>query len=267
MTGPSIFAASKPLIGMVHLLPLPGSPGWQGSMHDVLERGARDADALVRAGFDGLMVENFGDSPFLPTGVAPETIAALAVVAAALRSRFELPLGINVLRNDAAAALAIATVVGAGFIRVNVHTGAMLTDQGWIEGRAHETLRARARLNSEVLICADVLVKHAIPPAGSSLSQVARETHERGSADILIVSGIGTGAPTEPSDIESVKAAVPSAPLWIGSGVNARNVRAMLEVADGAIVGTSIKQEGVASNAVDPQRAVELVRAARGLPL
>src|SRR5687767_9268450 len=154
------FGHAKPLIGMVHLQPLPGSPGWRGSFSAVLERAIRDADILAEAGFDGIMVENFGDAPFLPGRVAPETIAAVAVVAASLRSQFELPLGVNVLRNDGAAALAIAAVVGARFIRVNVHTGAMLTDQGWIEGRAHETLRLRASLNAQIAICADVMVKH-----------------------------------------------------------------------------------------------------------
>ena len=267
MTGPPVFANAKPLIGMVHLLPLPGSPGWQGSMHDVLERALRDSDALVRAGFDGLMVENFGDTPFLPVRVAPETVAALTLVAGAIGSRFDLPLGINVLRNDAAAALAIAAVVGARFIRVNVHTGAMLTDQGWLEGRAHETLRARARLNAQIAVCADVFVKHAVPPAGADIGEAARDTFERGGADVLIVSGRATGAEIEWGDLDKVKSAASGATLWVGSGVTANNARALLERADGAIVGTAIKLEGHVNNAVDPQLATKLVRAARGLPL
>ena len=260
------FRHPKPLIGMVHLQPLPGSPGWRGSVGIVLERALRDAGVLAQAGFDGLMIENFGDTPFLPERVEPETIATVAVIADRLRVSTDLPLGINMLRNDARAALAIAAVTGASFIRVNVHTGAMLTDQGWIEGRAHETLRARASLGAQIAICADVMVKHALPPAGADLAQLAADTFERGQADVLIVSGIATGATTERSDIDTVKKAVPNAPVWIGSGLNATNAAALLAVADGAIVGSAIKADGHASNAADPRRAAELVRAARSLP-
>jgi uncharacterized protein len=260
------FQHAKPLIGMVHLQPLPGSPGWGGSLGAVIEAALRDADVLANAGFDGLMIENFGDTPFLPERVAPETIASIAIVADRLGARIALPFGVNVLRNDARAALAIAAVTGASFIRVNVHTGAMLTDQGWIEGRAHETLRARATLQAEIAICADVMVKHALPPAGADLAQIAADTFERGQADVLIVSGIATGATTQRADIETVKKAVPNAPVWIGSGLNSANAAALLSVADGAIVGSAIKADGHASSGTDPRRAAELVRAARALP-
>jgi membrane complex biogenesis BtpA family protein len=198
--------------------------------------------------------------------VHAETIASVAVIADRLRERTDLPLGINILRNDARAALAIAAVTGASFIRVNVHTGAMLTDQGWIEGRAHETLRLRASLNPNIVICADVMVKHALPPAGADLCQLAADTFERGRADVLIVSGKATGAATNPEDISTVKRAVPDAPVWIGSGLTPTNVHALLKLADGGIAGSAIKADGHARNAVDPRRAAELVRAARALP-
>jgi uncharacterized protein len=260
------FRSAKPLIGMVHLLPLPGSPAWGGSLREVLDRALLDAQILADTGYDGLIVENFGDTPFLPDHVHAETIAGVAVIADRLRERIDLPLGINILRNDARAALAVAAVTGASFIRVNVHTGAMLTDQGWIEGRAHETLRLRAALDSQIAICADVMVKHALPPAGADLSQLAADTFVRGRADVLIVSGTATGAATDPADISAVKNAVPGAPVWIGSGVTPANVYALLKLADGAIVGSAIKADGHASKPVDPRRAAELVRAARALP-
>ena len=129
MSIPVEFASGKPLIGMVHLLPLPGSPRWSGRMDQVIERALRDADALIGAGFDGLLLENLGDTPFWPAQVEPETVAAMSVVADRLRNHSELPLGINVLRNDARAAIAIAKATDAVFIRVNVHTGAAATDR------------------------------------------------------------------------------------------------------------------------------------------
>ncbi|HSL70376.1 MAG TPA: BtpA/SgcQ family protein [Longimicrobiales bacterium] len=262
---PVEFASGKPLIGMVHLLPLPGSPRWSGRMDQVIERALRDAAALIGAGFDGLLLENLGDTPFWPAQVEPETIAAMSVVADRLRNHSELPLGINVLRNDARAAIAIAGATGAAFIRVNVHTGAMLTDQGWIEGRAAETLRTRARLDATVAICADVLVKHAIAPPGADLVQVAVDTVERGLADVLIITGAATGAPTDPDRATRIKQALPHVPVWIGSGVTAETVRQLLAVADGAIVGSSIKIDGHTGNPVDAARAADLVKAARAL--
>jgi membrane complex biogenesis BtpA family protein len=262
---PEVFANRKPLIGMVHLLPLPGSPRWSGSLDRVIDRAMRDADALSRAGFDALLVENLGDAPYWPTQVEPETIAAMSVIADRLRNHSALPLGINVLRNDARAAIAVACTTGASFIRVNVHTGAMLTDQGWIEGRAAETLRVRAHLDSAVAICADVMVKHATPPAGADLVQLAADTWERGLADVLIVSGAATGAPTDPGRVVRIKKALPNVPVWIGSGVTASTARHLLAVADGAIIGSSVKIGGNPTNAVDPGRAADLVKAARAL--
>jgi membrane complex biogenesis BtpA family protein len=248
---------------MVHLLPLPGSPGWAGSFDDVIRRALQDAEALARAGFDAILVENFGDMPFRSEQVDPATTAAMAVVIDRIRARVSLPIGVNVLRNDALSALAIAAVTSAAFIRVNVHTGAMLTDQGWITGRADQTLRLRAQLGAPVAICADVLVKHAIAPAGADPAAVAQDTALRGRADVLIVSGSATGSGPDPRRLAAVKDAVPDRPIWVGSGLSPDNASALLGIADGAIVGTYLKQDGLAQNPVDPARARALVQATK----
>jgi membrane complex biogenesis BtpA family protein len=258
-----IFASTRPLIGMVHLPPLPGAPGWDGSMRAVLDRAVADAATLAEAGFDGLLVENFGDAPFHPGTVPPETTAALAVAVAAVRRMVGLPVGVNALRNDARAALAVSAATGAVFIRVNVHTGALLTDQGWIEGRAHDTLRERARLGLECAILADVLVKHATPPAGTDIASVARDTWNRGLADALVVSGPETGSATPLDRVHAVRDAVPEASIWIGSGLNPANAAALLAVADGGIVGSAVQREGRAGAGVDPERARRLVATVR----
>ena len=256
-------SARNVLVGMVHVLPLPGSPAWAGSMAAVLERALRDASVLAEAGFDALLIENFGDAPFYPDHVPSETIAGLTAVAARVANATALPFGINVLRNDAPAALAIAAVTGGVFVRVNVHTGALLADQGWLTGRAHETVRLRRQLDSSVAICADVLVKHAITPPGADLLEVARDTHKRGAADVLIVSGRATGAAADPERVRVIKNDMPSVPVWIGSGVRTDNVGSFLELADGVIVGTSIKVNEQANGPVDAERAAALVAAAR----
>jgi membrane complex biogenesis BtpA family protein len=168
--------SAKPIIGMVHLPPLPGSPRYEGSVAAVIEHATAQARALQDGGVDAIMVENFGDAPFFAESLPPLTISALTLAVAEISRATSLPLGVNALRNDAAAALSIAACTGAQLIRVNVHTGAMLTDQGWINGRAAETLRLRAQLQARVAIAADVMVKHAVSPAGLSIEAAARDT-------------------------------------------------------------------------------------------
>lgn len=233
-------------------------------MERVLNRARADAAALAEGGADAALVENIGDAPFYPGPLPPETVAALAVAARAVAAETGIPLGINALRNDAAAALAVAAATGAAFIRVNVHTGAMVTDQGWLEGRAHETLRARERLAPQAAIVADVLVKHAVPPPGLTLERAARDTWERGLADALIISGAGTGEATAVADLERARQAVPGAPLLAGSGATPETVRALLDVADGVIVGTALERDGVPGGPVEVERVRRLVEAARG---
>ncbi len=232
-------------------------------MEAVLERALRDASALEDAGLDGVLVENFGDVPFHGGAVPPETVAALARVTAAVVEAVDVPVGVNVLRNDARAALGVAVAAGARFIRVNVHTGIMWTDQGAVEGAAAETLRTRAALGHPVAILADVLVKHATPPPGLEAAADARDAWHRGLADGLLVTGAATGHPTDDALLAQVREAVPDAPVWVASGVTVETVRATLEQADGAIVGTDLTRGGAAGSGVDPQRAKALVEAAR----
>lgn len=253
----------KALIGMVHLDALPGAPASSHSLRYITDLACADACALRDAGFDAIMIENFGDAPFRATRVDPHTVACMTVVVRAVRECVGVPIGVNMLRNDAPAALAVATVTGAGFIRINVHCGVYATDQGIIEGRADETLRYRSLLGSTVAIAADVHVKHARPISTEDIASAAEETAYRGRADALIVSGTGTGKPTDLADLRTVRAAVPDRPLIVGSGATSETVRELLAVADAIIVGTSIKQGGRTTAPVDAARARALVAAAR----
>lgn len=255
------------LVGMVHLLPLPGSPRFGGSIDEVVDNAVDDARVLTDAGFPALMIENFGDAPFYAETVPAETVAAMAVAVAA-SSVEGVPFGVNVLRNDAQSALAIAAATGAAFIRVNVLTGTMYTDQGPIVGRAAEVLRDRDRLCPGVEIWADVLVKHATAPAGLGTRQAVEDTVERGLADAVIISGAGTGAEPSMATAREIRGAAPiGTRVVVGSGASAANLDALLEVADTVIVGSSIKFDGDARNRPDPLRAKSLVETAaqRGL--
>jgi membrane complex biogenesis BtpA family protein len=254
----------RTLIGMVHLPPLPGSPRWNGSMDAATAAALADARALVEAGLEALVLENHGDAPFTPGRVEASTVAAMSVIAVAIRRELPgVPMGINVLKNDARSALAVACAVGAAFIRVNVHFGAVVADQGIVQTDAYATLRDRRLLDADVRIFADVQGKHAVPLAPVEIEQEARDLVNRGLVDALVVSGRATGEPTAIADLKRVRSAVGAVPLLVGSGVTPDSVAELLSIADGAIVGTSVKRDGVVRNPVDPARARALVAAAR----
>jgi uncharacterized protein len=259
----SFLSKTKALIGVVHLKPLPGSPRWGGNLQALIDFAVADARAYERGGARAIFVENFGDVPFTKSNVGPETIAAMTAAGCAIRAAVKLPIGFNVLRNDAQAALALCATCDGDFIRVNVHTGAMLTDQGLIEGDAFNTVRYRDRIRPNAEIFADVHVKHAVPLGDWTLEDSAHDTVERGLADALIVSGVGTGQSADMADVELVRRACPNTKLLLGSGVNAKNVKDYLSFADGVIVGSSLKKDGKLANPVDPKRVAALVKAMR----
>jgi membrane complex biogenesis BtpA family protein len=257
-----IFQARKPLIGMIHLLPLPGSPKYsEEGMPRALDAALRDAEALQNGGFDGLLVENYGDSPFKPAPTDPETVASMTAIGREISTQVELPLGVNVLRNGAIAALAIARAVRARFIRVNVFTESLLTDQGIIDACAHEVMRYRSRIDAtEVRVFADVRSKHAAPLVSRPVEESARDAAYRGMADALIVTGPHTGAEPDRGQFRRIRGSVPDRPVLIGSGLSKRNAVRLLREADGAVVGTSLKKNGVIEGPIDEARVKDLVK-------
>lgn len=218
----------------------------------------QDAAALLEGGFGALMVENYHDIPFHSGRAPAETVAAMAVVIGALAVEFpRVPLGVNVLRNDVASALAIAAATGAGFVRVNVHTGAAVTDQGTIEGQAWHTLRLRRQLQAEkVAILADLRVKHARPLAERPLAEEAQDLRLRGLADAVIITGAATGSGASPEELAQARAALPDCPLLVGSGLAVGNLGDFFPVADACIVGSSLKL-------VDPESGLPMVSSAK----
>ncbi len=251
----------KPLIGMVHLKPLPGSYLYDGDLDGIVEAALRDARTIEKAGFDAVMVENFGDVPF-PKYVDKTTVAAFTAVAKAIRDEISLPLGINVLRNDGIAAYSIAYAVKADFIRVNVLSGVAYTDQGVIEGIAHELARLRKLLPSRIKVFADVHVKHAVH--FGDFEDSLRDTVERGLADAVVVSGKATGKPVDIEKLALAKRISP-VPVLVGSGTTYDNLPRLWSYADGFIVGTWIKRDGRVENEVSLERARKLVDLAKNL--
>ncbi|MCY7321772.1 MAG: BtpA/SgcQ family protein [Phormidesmis sp. CAN_BIN36] len=258
-----VFKTPNPIIGVVHLLPLPTSPRWGGSLKAIIDRAEQEATALAAGGVDGIMVENFFDAPFPKDRVDPAVVSAMTVVTQRLMNLVTLPIGINVLRNDAQSAFAIAACVQAQFIRVNVWTGIMATDQGMIEGRAHEMLRYRRELGCDVKVFADVLVKHARPLGSPNLTTAVQDTIERGLADAVILSGWATGNPPSLEDLEIASVAAHGTPVLIGSGADWENIHKLMTAADGVIVSSSLKRQGKREQAIDPIRVSRFVEATR----
>lgn len=259
----SIFNTPYPIIGVVHLLPLPTSARWAGNLQTVIDRAEQEATALAAGGVDGIIVENFFDAPFAKDRVDPATISAMTLVLDRVMSLITIPVGLNVLRNDARSALAIASCLNCPFIRVNVLTGVMATDQGIIEGQAYELMRYRRELGTNTAILADVMVKHARPVGMPDLRTAVKDTIERGLADAIILSGATTGHPPSYEELEISREVAPDTPILLGSGSTCDNISQLLKIADGSIVASSLKRNGNINESIDPIRVAQFVETAR----
>jgi len=253
---------TKQIIGVIHLLPLPGSPCESHSFEHVIERALFDAQALQKGGVELVIIENFGDAPFVRGCVDPHVVSMMTVIGMKIRE-MGLEVGVNVLRNDAQAAIAIASAIGASLIRVNVHTGAAWTDQGLIQGDAYQTLLYKKQLGvaaETIRIAADIMVKHATPAGTRNMLDAAKDTVYRGRADSIIVTGAATGAIIDIQELIDLRTALPDASILIGSGVNADNIVEIMKHADGAIVGTYFHTASDLSKPLDVNRVRTLMR-------
>lgn len=255
-------------IGVIHLAPLPGSPGALGksptqALESALKTAVVEAKSLESIGFSGLIVENFGDAPFFPETVPAETIASMGQIAREVVRAVKIPVGINVLRNDCRSALAIAATSGASFIRINVLSGIAATDQGMIQGRAAEWIRFRDQFCPEVRILADVLVKHARTLSATDVDLAVEEVGLRAHADGVIVTGPTTGRAMDRAFLKKAyeAASAHQIPLWVGSGTTLDTLPWMLENSDGLIVGSALRRDGKAGAPLDSARMKKLFSA------
>ncbi len=248
---------------------MPGDPGYRGGGFGAVEaRAQTDAQALVRGGVSGLIIENFGSAPFIKgtegDRTPPHHVAIMATLARMVKDKYALPVGINCLRNDAVSAIGIAAATNADFVRVNVHTGTYVTDQGIIEGEAAKSMRYRASIGATVSIYADVLVKHASPLTNLSATRATKEALGRGGAHAVIVTGGRSGGPVDVHVAREVRAAAGDKPVIIGSGLTPDNAASLVAYADAAIVGTYFKENGEIDAPVDEARVRDLVESTRG---
>lgn len=257
-----LFTVPKPIIGVVHLAPLPGAPRYEGeSVEEVYRAGIRDAQALAEGGVDGLMIENAFDLPFAhPKRIGHETVAALTAAGVRITDAVDVPIGITCVANGAIPGLAVAKAIGARWVRVNQWANAYVGNEGLINGPAGEALRYRSFIRGKgIKTLADVHVKfgsHAIT-ADRSLPEQASDA-EFFDADVLIASGERTGSPTQPAEVKAIRGGT-TLPVLIGSGLDATTCAGLLSVADGAIVGSWLKEQGEWWRPVDPERVRQLM--------
>lgn len=261
------------LVGVVHLPPLPGSPRNRATALACAKLAAADAAVLAASGYDAIIVENFGDAPFFGGAVPNVTVASMtACVLAAREAARGVSLGVNVLRNDASAALSVAVATSANFVRINVHTGARVTDQGVVQGDAASTMRLRRALDADAIeVWADVDVKHSATLGGARpLAQEVEDLTLRGLADAVLVTGEGTGKGVDREKLAVVRAAARGqvrAPVYVASGASIDTLGALAAACDGVIVGSALRASGRPGGPIDPTRArafAEAFRAAFG---
>jgi len=254
-------ARRRTLIGVVHLQALPGSPRSARSLREIRLAAVNDAKAYFKADCDGVIVENFGDVPFLRDSVPAVVVASMTALALAVKDvAASRPVGVNVLRNAACDALAVATGAELDFIRVNVLTSVSVADQGLIEGDAARLMRQRRELAPDVAVLADLRVKHAAPLREGDLDVEVEELTQRALADVVLVTGKTTGRAPSEQHLTSVVAAAGATPVMVASGISADSVH-QFAAAAGYVVGSSLKRGGVLAAPVDPKRVAALRKA------
>ena len=261
-----IFGTRKPIIGMVHLEPLPGSPRHTGmSMKEISDRALEEAHILKNGGVHGAIIENFGDYMFLKK-VGPEVVSAMTYVATNIAREIpDLPLGLCVLQSDAISGMAIANTVGAKFIRVPYYAETYVVDAGLMDSVAAEVLRYRKFLNADIKIFADVHIKHGYPLSQRPIGESAQDLEHRGMADAILVTGKATGAQTSADDVKEVKMAVHKTPVIVASGVDEVNVASYKDYADGVILGTRIKKDNNTEAPTDPEKVKSFMKAVKAV--
>lgn len=253
------FGVSKPIIGMIHLKPLPGSPIYDGSgLVKVISQAIEEAGKLIEGGVDAVQVENYNDPSYFPDVAPAETVASLSIVAHEIYKAFpDTLMGICLLA-DPIASIAVAHSSGAKFVRATVFTEASVDVSGLAIRRPHEILRYRKFLDPSIKLFADVHIKHSAPLAMRPIEESAYDAAYF-LADAVIISGKHTGFETPIENLRKVRAVLPDYPILVGSGMNKLNAEKIFEVASGAFVGSTFKIDGDSYKSVDSERVKEFM--------
>jgi uncharacterized protein len=255
-----LFAQPKPVIGVIHVGALPGTPRSARSVAEVVGHAKEEARVYRECGVDGVIIENMHDVPYLKGGVGPEIVAAMTAIGVEVKVAGGLPVGIQILAGANIEAMAVAHAAGLDFIRAEGYAYAHVADEGIIEASAAKLLRYRKMIGAErVQVWADVKKKHSAHAitADVSLGQTA-ETVEFMGADCVIVTGSVTGEAPKVADVKEAKSHC-HLPVFLGSGISDANIDQFHNEADGFIIGSAFKIDGLWSNTVDPTRVTQFI--------
>ena len=257
-----LFASAKPVIAMIHVEALPGTPASRLDLQAIEAKALADAKVYGAAGVDGIMLENMHDTPYLRGRVGPEIVAAMTVIACAVKEASQRPCGVQILAAANTEALAVAQVARLDFIRAEGFAFAHVADEGLIQACAGELLRYRRSLGADhVQVWADVKKKHSAHAITADVDiGVMAEAVEFMRGDAVIVTGSVTGDAPKLADIAAAKRHT-RLPVYLGSGVTDKNLEQFHGAADGFIVGSHFKQDGVWSRAIDPRRVERFMAA------
>ena len=256
----SLFSQPKPVIGVIHVGALPGTPRSERSVTELVVAAREEAKLYNECGVHGIIVENMHDVPYLKSEVGPEIVAAMAVIGAEVKSECRLPVGVQILAGANIEAMAVAHAAGLDFIRAEGFAYAHVADEGLIEASAAKLLRYRKAIGAErVQVWADVKKKHSAHAitADVSLGQTA-ETVEFMGADCVIVTGSVTGEAPKVADVQEAKANC-HLPIFLGSGISESNIEQFYNEADGFIIGSAFKVNALWSNTIDPARVTDFI--------
>ena len=250
---------NKQLIGMVHLLSLPGTPLYK-NWEEIVKNAVDEAKILQSEGFDAIIIENMHDIPYLNRNVGNEIVAAFAVIAQILRDKISIPIGIQVLAGANKAALAVAKTANLDFVRAEGFVFSHIADEGLMNSDAGELLRYRKQIDAEnVKIYTDIKKKHSSHSITSDITIAEMvKAAEFFLSDGIIITGKSTGLPADLNELKEVKQAT-SLPIFIGSGITAENINNYWELADGFIVGSYIKESGYWKNPLSLKRIRKLI--------
>jgi len=258
----SLFASAKPVLAMIHLGALPGTPASELALAEIEKQALQEARIFRAAGVHGLMLENMHDTPYLRGQVGPEIVAAMAIIARAVKQESGLPCGVQVLAGANLEAMAVAHAAGLEFIRAEGYAFAHVADEGLIQSSAAELLRYRRTIGARrVQVWTDVKKKHSSHAitADVEIGDTAQAV-EFMRGDAVIVTGVATGDAPQNGDVLAVKRKT-RLPVYLGSGVTAANLKTFFAVADGFIVGSEFKQGGHWARAVDAKRVGKFMAA------
>lgn len=261
-----LFAKQKPIIGVIHVDALPGTPANSGSVSEILGQAASEARSYRAGGVDGLLIENMHDVPYMRGRVGPEIVAAMAVIGCAVKEECGMPMGVQILAGANVEAMAAAHAAGLDFIRAEGYVFAHIADEGWIESSAAELLRYRKQIGADrIQVWADVKKKHSSHAVTTDISLGATaEAVEFMRGDAVVVTGNITGEPPRVASVEEAKAHS-SLPVILGSGIDAANISDFYRAADAFIIGSYFKRDGHWANPVDRTRVERLMEAVNKL--